>query len=318
MKSGKLCVLFFSLLPLVTVEAGLFDIFDVFFDKDDLRPFDYTDLEKDLRESLYGQHIALEAILKAVSLFMRDPEPSKPLVLSFHGPTGVGKSFVSKIIARNIFKKGEKSSHVHLIISDYHFPHKSEAALYQTQLREWIYGNVSSFPRSMFIFDEMDKMNPHLIDAIKPFLDYSDVDKVSFRNAIFIFLSHAPANLIINMTLDFWKEGKERVEINGQELEAQIYQNILNEKDNGFWQSSLLGQHLVDHFIAFLPLELKHVRQCVLAEMANLNMTEDFDLADKVAKDMSFIPPDNIFAVKGCKSIRYKLGQHMKLNKTEL
>ncbi len=45
------------------------------------------------------------------------------------------------------------------------------------------------FPRSMFIFDEMDKMQPQLIDTIKPFLDYNArVDGVSFRNAIFIFL----------------------------------------------------------------------------------------------------------------------------------
>lgn len=41
----------------------------------------------------------------------------------------------------------------------------------------------------MFIFDEMDKMHPGLIDSIKPYLDYYDkVDGVSYRNAIFIFL----------------------------------------------------------------------------------------------------------------------------------
>ena len=41
----------------------------------------------------------------------------------------------------------------------------------------------------MFIFDEMDKMHPGLIDSIKPYLDYYDkVDGVSYRKAIFIFL----------------------------------------------------------------------------------------------------------------------------------
>lgn len=59
----------------------------------------------------------------------------------------------------------------------------------QTQLQQWIKGNVSSCARSMFIFDEMDKMHPGLIDSIKPYLDYYDkVDGVSYRNAIFIFL----------------------------------------------------------------------------------------------------------------------------------
>jgi len=41
----------------------------------------------------------------------------------------------------------------------------------------------------MFIFDEMDKMQPKLIDTIKPFLKSNvRVDGVSFHNSIFIFL----------------------------------------------------------------------------------------------------------------------------------
>lgn len=71
--------------------------------------------------------------------------------------------------------------------------------LFQEQLQNWIRGNVSACPQSIFIFDEMDKMHPGLIDAIKPFLDYYEqVDGVSYRNAIFIFLrSVAPISVIL-------------------------------------------------------------------------------------------------------------------------
>lgn len=59
----------------------------------------------------------------------------------------------------------------------------------QDQLQSWIRGNVSICPRSLFIFDEMDKMHAGLIDSIKPFLDYYELlDGVSYRQAIFIFL----------------------------------------------------------------------------------------------------------------------------------
>lgn len=59
----------------------------------------------------------------------------------------------------------------------------------QDQLQSWIRGNVSICPRSIFIFDEMDKMHAGLIDSIKPFLDYYELlDGVSYRKAIFIFL----------------------------------------------------------------------------------------------------------------------------------
>lgn len=64
----------------------------------------------------------------------------------------------------------------------------------QDQLQLWIRGNVSACARSIFIFDEMDKMHAGLIDAIKPFLDYYDhVDGVSYQKAIFIFLRYVRA-----------------------------------------------------------------------------------------------------------------------------
>ncbi|XP_051515618.1 torsin-1B-like isoform X2 [Myxocyprinus asiaticus] len=242
---------------------------------------------------------------------MADSNPNKPLVLSFHGTAGVGKNHVAKIIARNIYEKGDQSMHVSTFISELHFPHDHLTDQNNAKLKEWIHKRVSSFPHSMFIFDEMDKMNPKLIETIKPFLDYnSHVNGVSYRNALFIFLSNAGGQVITNLTLDFWRNGKKReeIQINSKELETQIVQNVFNAKNSGFRHSSLLGQHLIDHFIPFLPLELKHVRQCVLSEMAHLNMTEDFDLADRVARDMPFFPPEEkIFAVKGCKSVRQKL-----------
>lgn len=48
---------------------------------------------------------------------------------------------------------------------------------------------MSACASSVFIFDEMDKLHPGVIDAIKPFLDYYEqIDGVSYRKAIFIFL----------------------------------------------------------------------------------------------------------------------------------
>ncbi|KAI7794461.1 torsin-1A-like isoform X1 [Triplophysa rosa] len=314
MKSEKILVLF-VLLPIVTVETGVFDFFSGIFDNDKLRPFNSTDFEKDLRMSLYGQNIALNTILKAVTWLMKDPDPPKPLVLSLHGPTGVGKTYITKIIARNIYEMGENSKHVHTLIATYHFAHIIEFPKHEAQLKAWIYGNVSSFPRSIFIFDEMDKMNPHLIETIKPFLDYMlHVDRVSFNHAIFLFLSQAGANMINEVALDSWRKGKERDQMNTQRMETLLYQGIFNDKNSGFWHSSLIDEHLVDHFVPFLPLERKHLKQCVLAEMTSLNITHDYDVMDSVLKDMPFFPPEEeAFSLKGCKTLHNKLGLHMKL-----
>ena len=62
----------------------------------------------------------------------------------------------------------------------------------QDQLRQWIKGNVSICARSLFIFDEMDKMPVGIIEAIKPFIDhYQEVDGIDFRKSIFLFLRSA-------------------------------------------------------------------------------------------------------------------------------
>ncbi|XP_048033740.1 torsin-1A-like [Megalobrama amblycephala] len=287
--------------------ATLTPMLIVEFELDPLLPFNPEDLKTDLRDSLFGQHIASDVVLKAVRSFMADSKPNKPLVLSFHGTAGVGKNHVAKIIARNIYKKGDQSKHVHTFISEHHFPHKEHSHIYSSQLKQWIHGNVSSFPRSMFIFDEMDKMNPQLIDVIKPFLDYNTrVDGVSFHNAIFIFLSNAGGRLIVDMALDFWREGKKREDlwINSKELETKIF----NDKNSGFQHSSLIDHYLIDHFIPFLPLELKHVRKCVLAEIVHLKIPRFHDLVYSVVRGMPYFPEEErVFAVKGCKSVRQKL-----------
>ncbi|XP_018952848.1 torsin-1A-like isoform X1 [Cyprinus carpio] len=303
----------------ITSSSGVLDVFaavasyvfNTFFDRDDLLPFDPKRLEKDLRDSLFGQHIVYDVVLKAVTSFMTDSNPNKPLVLSFHGTAGVGKNHVAKIIAKNIYENGIESHHVHMYISEYHFPHKVMSDLYKAQLKAEIYKSVSSFPRSMFIFDEMDKMQPQLIDVIKPFLDYeANIDGVSFRNAIFIFLSNAGGNVIAEVALDSWREGicREELWMNSKELETKIFRNIFSDENSGFLHSSIIDEHLIDHYIPFLPLMLKHVRQCVMAEMRHLNIKPNYDLADKVARDMPFFPEkERIFSAKGCKSVRQKL-----------
>lgn len=59
----------------------------------------------------------------------------------------------------------------------------------QGQLREAIRDMVLRCPQTLFIFDEAEKLHPGLIDAIKPYMDhYDNVDGVSYRTAIFLFL----------------------------------------------------------------------------------------------------------------------------------
>ncbi|TWW66348.1 torsin-1A-like [Takifugu rubripes] len=271
--------------------------------------FNRTGLEADLESKLFGQHIASRIILKAVSGFMSNENPKKPLVLSLHGWTGTGKNFVSELIAENIFKKGMDSKYVHVFTSELHFPHSSQSDTYKTQLQQWIKGNVSECGRSMFVFDGMDKMHPGLIDSIKPYLDYYDkLDGVSYRKAIFIFLSNAGGESIVDIALDFWKAGRSREEIELRDLETVLSLSVFNNKKSGLWHTSLIDKNLVDFFVPFLPLEYHHVVQCAMNEMKVRGHEPDLNVADEVARfHIDFPKREGIFAFKGCKTIQSKL-----------
>ncbi|NXW10999.1 TOR1B protein, partial [Fregetta grallaria] len=184
--------------------------------------------------------------------------------------------------------------------------------LFQEQLQNWIRGNVSACPHSVFIFDEMDKMHPGLIDAIKPFLDYYEqVDGVSYRQAIFIFLSNAGGDLINKAALDFWTSGKRREEIQLKDLEPMLSVGVFNNKNSGLWHSSLIDRNLIDYFVPFLPLEHKHVKMCVRAEMIARGYAVDEEVVQAVADEMTFFPREQqIFSDKGCKTVQAKLDFH--------
>lgn len=88
-------------------------------------------LQKDLDRKLFGQHLAKKVILNALTRFISNPKPKKPLTLSLHGWTGTGKNFASKIIAENIYEGGLNSHYVHLFVATLHFPHASNLTLYK-------------------------------------------------------------------------------------------------------------------------------------------------------------------------------------------
>ncbi|KAF7237260.1 Torsin-1A [Varanus komodoensis] len=288
-------------------------------------------LRAELDARLFGQHLARDVILKAVAGFFNNPSPKKPLVLSLHGWTGTGKNFVSQILAENVHKGGLRSKFVHLFVSTLHFLRSDQIPLYTDQLQSWIRGNVSACARSVFIFDEMDKLHPGLIDAIKPFLDYYEqIDGISYQRAIFIFLSNAGGDLITQVALDFWRSGRAREDIQLKDLDSALSLAVYNNKNSesvsisipgwedplletrmeigGFWRSRLIDRNLIDYFVPFLPLEYKHVKMCIHTEMQSRGLQPDEAVVEKVAAEMTFFPRDErIYSDKGCKTVQSKI-----------
>lgn len=88
-------------------------------------------LECELAVTLVGQPLVRQQLMKGLRRFLEKRSPEKPLVMSFHGSTGTGKTFVSSMLVRHLFPEGLQSRHVHQFSPIVHFPHAEHVERYK-------------------------------------------------------------------------------------------------------------------------------------------------------------------------------------------
>lgn len=312
-------IIFYSILAHVSIsEAGYFslltnaisDVWCTAFECCDSTwtNADVSRLDYELSRKLYGQHIAHDLVVHAVRSHVKGNN-RKPLVMSLHGWPGGGKNYITKFIMKNLFKKGETDKHVHIFSGKAHFPLVKEVPLYQHQLKTWVRGNVSRCPTSMFVFDEVDKMAPGVFDSVKPYFDYHGwIDKVDFRDAIFIFLSNTGSNVITKRMIELYTAGRKREDLKLSDFEDLIARGAFNE-NGGLHGSDTISGSVIDHFVPFLPLEEEHVKKCVVDAFASKTSRQPSvsDIQD-VLEYITYGPEEmKIFSNTGCKRVAQKV-----------
>lgn len=115
-----------------------------------------------------------------------------------------------------------------------------------------------------------------VFESIATLLDHhSHIDGVDFRKAIFIFLSNAGGGEISDALANIMK-GKYREQTGIQDFEQIAEMAAFNVK-GGLKSASMITSSLIDHFLPFLPMEKRHVIQCVQAEFRKLGKTPTDD-----------------------------------------
>ncbi|XP_075434664.1 prosalusin isoform X2 [Ascaphus truei] len=155
----------------------------------------------------------------------------------------------------------------------------------------------------------MDKMHPGLIDVIVPFLGPSWVVFGSnYRKAIFLFISNAGGEDISQVALEFWRNRKDREEIQLCDVESAISKAVLNNPKHGFWKSQIIRQHLIDVMVPFLPLRPCHVSQCVRSEMEQQGSEPQEDVVRSVTESLVYFPEEEkVFSSTGCKTVASRI-----------
>lgn len=225
---------------------------------------DYN-LRYNLTNKLHGQPLVAARIFPALIGHIKSSSPRKPLVLSFHGPTGTGKNFAARLIANGLIRNENQFEVIScLTLCPCHDACNLETATAcRRKLQDRIKNKLKSCSKTIFVFDELENLPAGIIDGITPFLDYSvDSKEYDHRQSIFIFLSNVGAGSIFEIVYDAYKKGEHR-----KDIEYHILHNALNEaafnEDSGFMKSKLILKDYIDHMVPFFPLEKEHVEKCI-------------------------------------------------------
>ncbi|KAF7662575.1 hypothetical protein LDENG_00232860 [Lucifuga dentata] len=274
----------------------------------DFKP-NIKDLEWDLYKNVYGQHLAQDIVSEEVASFLNNKSPERPLVLSFHGSSGTGKTLVSSMLGNHLYGSAMSSPFVHQFVPTLHFPLPERVDEYREELKSWVRENLTECARSVFIFDEMERMPPGLIDVLEPFLGPSHVVfRTNYRKAIYIFISSTGEDVINKVTLDYRQMGRDREEIRLVDLQDAIAQKVYNSSTSGFFRSSIIQQKLITRFVPFLPLSRRHVERCARTQLCQRGCCSCGNVVEAVSGDMTYAPVEgHYFSTTGCKAVSAKI-----------
>ena len=255
-------------------------------------------LDKELHKRVIGQNEAVEAVAKAIRRSRVGlKNPNRPIgSFLFLGPTGVGKTELSKALAESLF--GTEDAMIRIDMSEFMEPH-SVAKLIGAppgyvgfddggQLTE----KIRRKPYSVILFDEIEKAHPDVMNMLLQILEDgrltdSQGRTVNFKNTVIIMTSNIGARLITEKkSLGFTNsseenENKEYEEIKKNvmaELKKQLRPEFINRIDD-----IIVFHKLNDEEInSIIDLLLKNVEQRLVEQ--GLNIKIDKSVKELIAK----------------------------------
>ncbi len=223
-------------------------------------------LEDELHKRVIGQEEAVKAIAKAIKrgrVGLKDPK--RPIgSFIFLGPTGVGKTELSKTLAEALF--GNENSMIRIDMSEYMEKFAVSRLVGSPpgyvgydeggQLTE----KVRRKPYSVLLFDEIEKAHPDVFNILLQILEDGRLTDsqgrvVDFRNTVIIMTSHVGGRMITEPKRLGFVVGEDK---------ARSYEdmksNVMGELKKTFRPEFL---NRVDEVIVFHPLDEEHIRSIV-------------------------------------------------------
>ncbi|MDJ0753183.1 MAG: ATP-dependent Clp protease ATP-binding subunit [Ardenticatenaceae bacterium] len=253
-------------------------------------------MEEDLADNIVGQKEAIKSISKAVRRARAGlKNPRRPIgSFIFLGPTGVGKTELTKALAEFLF--GTPDALIQLDMSEFMERHNVSRLVgsppgyvgYEDagQLTE----SIRRRPYSIVVFDEIEKAHPETFNILLQIMEEGQLSdakgqKVDFRNAIIIMTSNVGASAIKrqpNIGFSFQQD----TSIQEEQEYADMQKKLMEELKRAFRPEFL---NRVDSVIVFHQLSKEHIRSIVDIILVELNeRLEEYEIfltATDAAKD---------------------------------
>lgn len=248
-------------------------------------------LEKELHKRVIGQEEAVKAVAQAVKrgrVGLKDP--NRPIgSFLFLGPTGVGKTELSKALAEAVF--GSEQAMIRVDMSEYMEKHSVSKLIGSPpgyvgydeggQLSEKVRRN----PYSVLLFDEIEKAHPDVFNILLQVLDDGHITdahgrKVDFKQTIIIMTSNAGAQAIIEpKKLGFLSNNDEK-----QDYE-RMKSGVMEEVRRLFKPEFL---NRIDEIMVFHPLNKTHIKKIVNIMLKTLEKCckEQLDIQLKITESV--------------------------------
>ena len=230
-------------------------------------------LEKTLHKRVIGQEEAVIAVAKAIRrgrVGLKDP--NRPIgSFLFLGPTGVGKTELSKALAEAMF--GSEDAMIRVDMSEYMEGHSVSKMIGSPpgyvgfeeggQLSEKVRRN----PYAVVLFDEIEKAHPDVFNVLLQVLDDGHITdskgrKVSFKNTVLIMTSNAGAQRIVDpKNLGFATEKSETKDY------EKMKSNVMEEVKRSFKPEFI---NRIDDIIVFHQLNNENMKEIVNLLASNL------------------------------------------------
>ncbi|MCX7714910.1 MAG: ATP-dependent Clp protease ATP-binding subunit [Clostridia bacterium] len=270
-------------------------------------------LEKVLHERVIGQNEAVDAVAKAIRrgrAGLKDPKRPTGSFL-FLGPTGVGKTELSKALAEAMF--GSEDAMIRIDMSEYMEKHAVSKFIGSPpgyvgydeggQLTE----KIRKKPYSVILFDEIEKAHPDVFNILLQVLEdgiLTDAQgrRVDFRNTVIIMTSNLGAKNILNANTT--KLGFSNSQSNQDEDEyKQIKSRVLDEVKKAFKPEFL---NRIDEIIVFERLkedDIKAIAKLMLSTLAK-RLAENDITAEFTDEAVALIAKEGFDPTYGARPLR--------------